>query len=91
MNVQAQGQDYANPQMAGAELSNTHHLYKIPLTNAKPHEVLQVLRGAVSSYLGPFNWGIVLHGMDYIIPVERDHSFLIMATVDGFNLVQGVL
>ena len=89
MSVQAQGQDYANPQMAGAAVEY-HHLYRIPLTNAKPHEVLQVLRGAVSSYLGPFNWGSVLQGIDYIIPVERDHSFLIMATVDGFNLFKEV-
>ncbi len=67
------------------------HSYRLPLIYTKPHEVLAILRGALSSSLGPYDWGQALTGTEYIIPNERDATFLIHATPDGFIAFQNIV
>jgi hypothetical protein len=80
-----------NGQAKCQDLPEGTHSYRIPLEYTKPQEVLDILRGTLSSSLGPYDWSQALTGTQFIIPNERDSSFLINATPDGFNLLRDII
>ena len=90
--VTRRGIDTQNPLLQlgendSASLIPVRHLFRISLSYTSPRFMLNKLNQAVSGSLQPFDWNneVGIHGIEFIVPDEQNHFFLIFTTAESLS------